>query len=205
MSVDTALARIAQINSMLSAPPRAAAQAPPANASFSTALSAATGGGPIAHAASLGAPFGGGGGTQAMLAAAQGEVGQAEMPPGSNDSPRIAEYRSSTAGAGAGPWCGYFVSWAARQAGVPIGEQGQGLGSVAAIMDWGQRTGRALPAGSIPQAGDLIVWGGRHVGIVESVDAGGSIHTIEGNSSDKVSRRTYDAGGGGATGYVRLG
>ena len=34
---------------------------------------------------------------------------------------------------------------------------------------------------------------GDHIGIVESVDADGSIHTIEGNSSNAVSRRTYGA------------
>ena len=45
----------------------------------------------------------------------------------------------------------------------------------------------------------------RHIGIVESVDPDGSIHTIEGNSSNAVSRRTYGPDGGGATGYVRLG
>ena len=107
-------------------------------------------------------------------------------------------------GSGVGPWCAYFVSWAAKQAGMPLGEQGQGFGGVSAVADWAQRTGRSLPAGSTPQPGDLIVWGGRHIGIVESVDAGGSIHTIEGNSSNAVSRRTYGPDGGGATSYVRL-
>ena len=47
--------------------------------------------------------------------------------------------------------------------------------------------------------------GREHIGIVESVDPDGSIHTIEGNSSNAVSRRTYGPDGGGATGYVRLG
>jgi len=108
-------------------------------------------------------------------------------------------------GSGVGPWCAYFASWAARQAGVPLGEQGQGFGAVGAVWDWAQRTGRALPAGSTPQPGDLIVWGSRHIGIVESVDASGAIHTIEGNSSDAVSRRTYGPDGGGATGYVHPG
>ena len=42
-------------------------------------------------------------------------------------------------------------------------------------------------------------------GIVEAVDPDGTIHTIEGNSSDQVSQRTYGPDGGGATGYVRLG
>ena len=44
-----------------------------------------------------------------------------------------------------------------------------------------------------------------HIGIVESVLPDGSIQTIEGNSSDQVSRRTHDASGDGAIGYVRLG
>jgi hypothetical protein len=140
------------------------------------------------------------------VAAAAGEVGQAEQPPGSNDSPRIATYRQATAGSGVGPWCAYFVSWAARQAGVPLGEAGQGFGSVDALYAWAQRTGRATPAGPgvTPAAGDLIVFN-EHVGIVEGVDPDGTIHTIEGNSSDAVSRRTYPPGGGGALGYVRLG
>jgi CHAP domain len=144
--------------------------------------------------------------TQRMVAAAEGEVGQTEQPPGSNDSPRIAEYRTATSGSGVGPWCAYFTSWAAQQAGIPLGEAGQGFGSVDAVTQWAQRTGRFMPAGTAtPQAGDLITWGSRHIGIVESVDADGAIHTIEGNSSNAVSRRTYGSDGGGATGFVRLG
>jgi CHAP domain-containing protein len=146
-------------------------------------------------------------GAAGALAAAQSQVGVAEQPPGSNDSPQIAQYRTATAGSGVGPWCAYFVSWAANQAGTPLGEAGQGFGSVSALYDWAQRTGRATPAGAgvRPNPGDLIVWGGEHVGIVESVDPDGSIHTIEGNSSNAVTRRTYGPDGGGATGYVHIG
>ena len=87
-------------------------------------------------------------------------------------------------GAQAGePWCAYFASWAAQQAGTPIGDAGQGLGSVAEITDWAQRTGRYLPAGSTPQPGDLILFGTDHVGIVESVNPDGSLTTVEGNST----------------------
>ena len=199
------MARIAEINAML-APPRAEPPPAPTQTTFGTALNQATGAGGTAVAAPVGwnPAAGGGSAGQRMLAAVQAEVGQAEQPPGSNDSPRIAEYRTATAGSGVGPWCAYFVSWAAKQAGSPVGEQGQGFGAVSAVMDWGQRTGRALPAGSTPQPGDIIVWGGRHIGIVENVLPDGRIQTIEGNSSDKVSRRTYGPDGGGATGYVRL-
>jgi hypothetical protein len=150
-------------------------------------------------------PAGGSAGMRA-LQFAQGEVGQAEQPPGSNDSARIATYRQATAGSGIGPWCAYFVSWAAAQAGTPVGEAGQGFGSVDALYAWAQRTGRAMPAaaGTPPNPGDLVVWD-EHVGIVESVDPDGTIHTIEGNSSNMVARRTHTAGGDGAVGYVRLG
>ena len=41
----------------------------------------------------------GGGGGERMLAAAESQIGQSEQPPGSNESPAIAEYRSATAGA----------------------------------------------------------------------------------------------------------
>jgi cell wall-associated NlpC family hydrolase len=137
------------------------------------------------------------------LAIAQGEIGQAEQPPGSNDSPRIAVYRSAVQGAVAGqPWCAYFVSWAVAQAGAPLGDNGQGLGSVAQIADWAQRTGRLLPAGATPRPGDLILFGTHHVGIVESVAADGTITTVEGNTGDAVRRRQRSAGE--ATGFVRL-
>ena len=139
-----------------------------------------------------------------MVAMAQAEVGQAEQPPGSNNSLRIAQYRSATAGApGPGPWCAYFTSWLARGAGVPVGDHGQGFGSVDALYAWAQKSGRAIPAssGQDPKPGDLIVWD-EHIGIVESVRPDGSVQTIEGNSSDRVSRRVH--GKGDAIGYVRL-
>ncbi len=186
----------------------AAPAAPAPSGAFAGTLSAASAASsPIASAAvsplaAVGAPGTAG---ARMVALAQAELGQAEQPPGSNDSPRIAEYRTATAGSGVGPWCNFFVSWAARQAGAPLGEQGQGFGAVAATWDWAQRTGRALPAGQAPAPGDLIVWDGRHIGIVEQVLPDGRIQTIEGNSSNQVARRTYGPDGGGATGYVRVG
>jgi hypothetical protein len=132
-------------------------------------------------------------------------VGVTEQPPGSNDAPRIAQYRQATAGSGVGPWCAYFTSWAAREAGVPLGDAGQGFGRVDDVWAWAERSGKAIPAaGAQPQPGDLIVWD-EHIGVVESVGADGRINTIEGNSSDSVARRGYGADGGGAIGYVRLG
>jgi hypothetical protein len=207
MGYEAALQRITQIQGLLSPLPpvtQATVTSPSVNASspFVQALQSAAN--PAATAAALPATGGTAAG-RAALAAAQAEVGVAEQPPGSNDSPRIAQFRQATAGSGVGPWCAYFVSWAARQAGAPIGDQGQGFGRVDDVWAWAERTGKAMPAaGATPQPGDLVVWD-EHIGIVESVDAQGGIHTVEGNSSDKVSRRDFGSDGGGAIGYVRLG
>ena len=205
MSLPAILERIAQIDQIV-APKPPASTGGSSSSGFLTALNDG-----IQRGSSLAAPAAApavpGSGGSGALAAAQSQVGVSEQPPGSNDGPQIADYRTATAGSGVGPWCAYFTSWAAAQAGVPLGEAGQGFGSVSALYGWAQRTGRATPAGPgvQPNPGDLIVWGGEHIGIVESVDADGSIHTIEGNSSNAVSRRTYGPDGGGATGYVRLG
>jgi hypothetical protein len=205
MSLPAILARIAQIDQIV-APKPPASTGGSSSSGFLTALNDG-----IQRGSSLAAPAAApavpGTGGAGALAAAQSQVGVAEQPPGSNDGPQIAEFRTATAGSGVGPWCAYFTSWAAAQAGVPLGEAGQGFGSVSALYGWAQRTGRATPAGPgvRPNPGDLIVWGGRHIGIVESVDPDGSTHTIEGNSSNAVSRRSYGPDGGGATGYVRLG
>jgi hypothetical protein len=227
MSIESAFTRIAELQSLLGGAAAPTAPAPSTTASPSSdqfaqmlrtaslpgatttttgalgATGATTATGAAGAIAPAAAPSGN---TPAarMVALAQAEVGQAEQPPGSNNSPRIAQYRSATAGApGPGPWCAYFSSWLARSAGTPVGEHGQGFGSVDALYAWAQRSGRAVPAssGQDPRPGDLIVWD-EHIGIVESVRPDGSIQTIEGNSSDRVSRRVHAKGD--ALGYVRM-
>jgi hypothetical protein len=199
VSLEVALARVAELQSLLAPPPPQPAA--PVNASFAGALEGATATAAAVPAARRGTPAG-----SAIVNLVRAEIGVTEQPPGSNDSPRIAQYRQATAGApGPGPWCAYFVSWAAREAGVPIGDAGQGYGRVDDVWAWAERSGKAIPAGGgRPQPGDLIVWD-EHIGVVESVGADGSIRTIEGNSSNMVAERTYGADGGGAIGYVRLG
>ncbi|MET0687435.1 MAG: CHAP domain-containing protein [Solirubrobacteraceae bacterium] len=208
MSLDVTLARIAEIHSLLAPRQPAAPQQAGAPTRFAgTLLDARTGLGAQAAAplAATQAPAPGTSAGQAIVALIQKEVGQAEQPPGSNDSPRIAQYRQATAGSGVGPWCAYFTSWAAREAGVPLGDQGQGYGRVDDVWAWAERSGKSIPAaGATPQPGDLIVWD-EHIGVVETVLPDGRVQTIEGNSSDAVTRRVHDASGDGAIGYVRLG
>jgi hypothetical protein len=184
-----ALARVSELETLVASTVPAAAPAP--SGSFATALEAAS-----APAPPAAAPAG------SVVSAAESQVGQAEQPPGSNDGPAIAGYRTAVAGAQPGePWCAYFASWACAQAGVPLGDAGTGLGSVSAISSWAQRTGRFVPPGTTPQPGDLMLFGDRHVGIVEAVNPDGSLTTVEGNYANAVSRvhRLPSE----ATGYVR--
>src|SRR3954468_12549203 len=213
MSLEVTIARIAELHSVLAPQPATTTTATPSTTSFAGALQGANAGlgttaAPATGTATLASvlPSQGTSAGQAVLNLVRGEVGQAEQPPGSNDSPRIAQYRQATAGSGVGPWCAYFVSWAARQAGVPLGDSGQGFGRVDDVYAWAQRTGKAIANGPgvQPQPGDLVVWD-EHIGVVESVNADGSVTTVEGNSSDQVARRVHGAGGDGAIGYVRLG
>ena len=149
---------------------------------------------------------GGGGAGEQIVRIAEGQIGQSEQPPGSNESPAIAQYRTATAGAMPGaPWCAYFASWVARQAGEPIGAEGQGLGAVSEIWSWAQSTGRAVANGPgvVPKPGDLIVFGDEHVGIVRDVLPSGQIQTIEGNYENKVAANVRSPTE--ATGYVSMG
>ena len=205
MTLPAVIARIAELQGVLASPvssPRGTAVPAPGSpdaGSFAQVLdgSAAV---PRPRAADGGTSAG-----RAMVGLARGEVGVTEQPPGSNDSPRISQFRLATAGSGVGPWCAYFTSWLAREAGVPLGDSGQGFGRVDDVWAWAERSGKAMPVASAsPQPGDLIVWD-EHIGIVEAVGTDGSITTIEGNSSNMVARRQHAPGGDGAIGYVRLG
>jgi uncharacterized protein (TIGR02594 family) len=169
---------------------------------------------PMTGATGIGFPSPGSGAVgQRMVQLAQQELGVSETG-GNNESSRIREYRSATAGAEntPGPWCAYFVSWLAKGAGAPIGAGGNGTGYVPTLEAWGRQQGRWQDfQGARPQPGDIVVfdWGrdgtADHTGIVENVGADGTIHTIEGNSSDRVQRQSYAASTSAIKGFVRPG
>jgi len=165
---------------------------------------------PVPTAGGIGLPTGNGAGAR-MVALAQREIGVSETT-SNNESDRIREYRTATAGAEntPGPWCAYFVSWLAKTAGAPVGAGGNGTGYVPTLEAWGKQEGRFVEFGKqTPQPGDIAIidWGGDgtadHTGIVEKVDTDGTIHTIEGNSSDRVQRRDYGPTNNDIKGFVR--
>jgi len=140
------------------------------------------------------------------LAAAQSQVGVREAS-GNNDglpSQRYANGRRE-------PWCADFVSWCFRQTGQPLPGNQRSLASVQHMEDQMKKAGKFLPSGAgQPKPGDIIFFknrssgggSGRHVGIVEKVE-GGKVYTIEGNSSNRVARRSYAVGNGRISGYGR--
>lgn len=88
------------------------------------------------------------------------------------------------------PWCGYFVWWCMRTAGVPD-DRHPCVGYV--TKDWFVDRGLWHDRGTyVPKPGDYIAFGNplHHCGIVESV-LGDRVYTLEGNSSDVVKRRDY--------------
>lgn len=99
-------------------------------------------------------------------------------------------------------WCHSFVSWCAHEAGIST-EVVPKTASTTYGMQWFQKRGLFKYKGQYtPKRGDIVYFktGRSHVGIVESV-SGGQLHTIEGNTSDKVARRVYVLNNATITGY----
>ncbi len=128
---------------------------------------------------------------------------------GNNDGAEIDKYRNGAANGQ--PWCASFVSWiyGAGQNSDNAATFGYDA-SVAGIRSKAQSAGYYAAKGTYtPQAGDLMIQenNASHVGVVTGVDADGTIHTIEGNSSDQVAQRTYAPGSSGynkISGWVQM-
>lgn len=109
-------------------------------------------------------------------------------------------------------WCDVFVDWLFYKCfGDPLGREMicQPTGSAGAgclySAQYYKGAGRWHTTG--PQAGDQIFFTYSpgeysHTGIVESV-SGGTVTTIEGNTSDSVGRRSYSVGSSNIAGYGR--
>lgn len=127
-----------------------------------------------------------------IIDVAAGEVGYRET--GNNQTKYGAWY-----GMNGAAWCHMFVSWCASQA----GEAGAvpRTASCSAGISWFQQRGQyKLKGGYTPKRGDVIYFGGAHVGLVERC-SGGTVYTIEGNSGNQVKRKSYPLSYGSVTGY----
>lgn len=100
-------------------------------------------------------------------------------------------------------WCHMFVSWCADQSGESTSVVPK-TASVSIGMEFYKKKGLFKYKGKYtPKRGDIIYFkssGASHVGIVEKV-SGNTVHTIEGNASNKVTRRSYQLSDAKITGY----
>lgn len=123
-----------------------------------------------------------------------GELGYTEQ--GSNQTKYGAWY-----GMNGAAWCHMFVSWCANQAGVStsiVPKTAYCPNGISFFKNKGQFKYRGKYT---PKRGDIIYFrNGGHVGIVEKV-SGSTVHTVEGNTSDKVARRSYSLSNTSITGY----
>ena len=103
-------------------------------------------------------------------------------------------------------WCACFVSWCADQCGYIEAGVIPKFSLCSAGMEWFESQGQFMDRSYVPATGDLVFFDWEndgsvdHVGIVESV-VDGNIYTVEGNSGDKVARRSYPIGYGQIVGY----
>ena len=103
-------------------------------------------------------------------------------------------------------WCACFVSWCADQCGYIEAGVIPKFSLCSAGMEWFESRGQFMDGSYVPASGDLVFfdWGNDgsidHVGIVESV-VDGTVYTVEGNSGDKVARRSYPIGYGQIVGF----
>lgn len=125
---------------------------------------------------------------QAMIRTAAAEVGYAAGP---DDATKYGAWY----GLDHNPWCMMFVSWCAARSGVSA-EVIPKMAYCPYAVTWFRSRGRFVKAGAgRPEPGDVIFFTedgatAEHVGLVEKTDAS-RVHTIEGNSGNRVSRRSY--------------
>ncbi len=126
-----------------------------------------------------------------ILRLATAEVGYKE---GANNSNKYG----AAFGGNYQPWCAYFISWLAQQAGILLDI----IPQTGYVPDYHTkyRANFKKKAGYTPEPGDLIIFDfnnngtGDHVGIVEKVN-GNTLTTIEGNTSSGNSGSQTNGGG----------
>jgi len=147
-----------------------------------------------------------------MVDAALEKVGYQERNrDGSNGSGNYTKF-GAWYGMDGQPWCAMFVSWAADQAGIlhdVVPKHASTSRGVAAYQEKDMYEPRS--SGYKPREGDAIYFQGangqvRHVGIVVAYDpATNRVYTVEGNTSNAVRIRHYDANSARIHGYGKNG
>lgn len=145
-----------------------------------------------------------------IVKVAEGELGVCEP---SGDDKYIKFYNSIAGGnfAMTVAWCAIFVTWCKAMAGIGTSIIPH-FASCDVGKNWFEKKGqyklaKAYGGTYTPVKGDVIFFSSKrtqtdstHVGIVTGV-SGSTVNTIEGNTSDKVARRSYDLNNKSIIGY----
>ena len=121
-----------------------------------------------------------------ILKIAKAEIGTKEYPKNSNKVKYNTEYYGREVSGGAYPWCCVFVWWVFKHAGASkLFFNGKQSASCTTVRD-----GMKAQKVKDPKAGDIVFFNFsgdntkvEHIGIVEFVNADGTVNTIEGNTS----------------------
>lgn len=121
------------------------------------------------------------GSAAAFVSTAMSQVGYRE---GAGNNNKYGQWAGNNYAA----WCVIFVCWCAAQSGAPIPTKFSYVGDMSSYF---QSRGlyRTVASGYIPKAGDLMIQGDRHIGIVRSATRA-AVQTVEGNYSDSVATVT---------------
>lgn len=121
-----------------------------------------------------------------IISVARIEIGTVEKPMNSNKVKYNTEYYGREVQGSAYPWCCAFVWWVFKKAGLSnLFYGGKKTASCITLYNYYKKAGQAV---TNYKAGDIVFFnfsGGtkaQHVGIVEKVNADGSLTTIEGNT-----------------------
>ena len=135
-----------------------------------------------------------------VLTTARAKIGLGETPPDSNHN-LVTEWYGAD-----GPWCAMFVSWVLAHSGFSndggatltvsgvVQTTSHGWAYVPYLLNNFRSANRVVTS---PQPGDIVTYHWHpdavpdHTGLVESVDASGSIVAIEGNTSNNVVERKH--------------
>jgi len=120
------------------------------------------------------------------------QLGNAEIPHGSNWGKHVEKYLKSVGITFPAPWCGAFVYWCVNEACKEVGVPNPIAKTGGVMAQWaGSRHLRV----DNPMKGDIFIMdfgGGKgHTGFVTGV-VGDKINTVEGNSNDEGSREGFE-------------
>lgn len=138
---------------------------------------------------------------QEIIRIAKNQIGVSEKPVGSNNIIYNTWFYGHPVSGSNYHWCAVFVSWCANQAGIST-EIIPKTAAVSSLLSFFKNKNQFKPKGYIPQPGDIMIQkeGVSHTGIViESTNV--TFSTIEGNTSDKVAKRSYSINDSKLTGF----